>query len=437
MSPAGHYKALKGMKDILAPDIYIWQRVETVAREIFSSYGFQEMRTPLAESTEIFTRSIGESTDIVEKEMYTFTDKGGRSVSLRPEGTASVVRSYVENHLFNLPAPQKYYYTGPMFRYERPQSGRFRQFYQIGVEAFGSPQPEMDAEILSMLRHFLIRLGLGTLNFQVNSIGCPQCRPIYREALVGFFTDRLEGLCPDCRRRYSRNPLRILDCKVRRCAELRQGAPKVIDHACDECKRHFDRLLALLARLEVPHNVNSDMVRGLDYYTRTTFEVTSENLGAQNAVAAGGRYDGLVKEFGGPDTPAVGFAVGMERLVELLKVLGEMDIPVPEVFIANIGERAAAEGLAVADALRKKGLWVEVGDSSSSLKSQMRRADRLASAYVLIMGDEEMDSGILKWKKLSDSSQGELPLAEVGDFFLSRKADRRPSGGGLFGVTQD
>jgi histidyl-tRNA synthetase len=417
VSSSGRYRGLKGMRDILTPDIYIWQRVETVASEIFSSYGFQEIRTPVAESTDVFTRSIGENTDIVEKEMYTFNDKGGRSISLRPEGTASVVRSYVENHLFNLPSPQKYYYCGPMFRYERPQSGRFRQFYQVGVESFGSPQAAMDAEILSMLRHFLTRLGLTTLNFQVNSIGCRECRPRYREALLGFFSSRLDGLCADCRRRYTQNPLRILDCKVERCIELRRGAPKVTDYICDDCRRHFERLLSLLTRLGVPHTVNPDMVRGLDYYTRTTFEVTSENLGAQNAVAAGGRYDRLVGEFGGPETPAIGFAVGMERIVELLKNVAGQEVPVPHVFIADMGERANNEGLAIADNLRQAGLWVEVGDPESSLKSQMRRADRLAAEYVLIIGDEEIDSGRLKWKKLSDSTQGELPVSEIVGFF--------------------
>ena len=417
MSSSGRYKALKGMRDILAPDIYVWQKVESVAREIFSSYGFQEMRTPVAESTDIFTRSIGENTDIVEKEMYTFNDKGDRSISLRPEGTASVVRSYVENNLSALPSPQKYYYSGPMFRYERPQSGRFRQFYQMGVEAFGSAEPAMDAEVLSMLRHFLARLGLETLNFQVNSIGCRDCRPLYRDALLDFFSGRFDGLCPDCKRRYDKNPLRILDCKLQRCTELRTGAPKVTDYICDDCRKHFDRLLSLLTRLEVPYRVNPDMVRGLDYYTRTTFEVTSENLGAQNAVAAGGRYDRLVKEFGGPETPAVGFAVGMERIIELLKSAGGLEVPVPEVFIANIGNRANSEGLAVADGLRQSDIWVEVGDPGTSLKSQMRRADRLASKYVVIIGDEELDSGVIKWKKLADSAQGELPLSEIGRFF--------------------
>lgn len=418
MSSSGRYQALKGMRDILPPDIHVWQTVESAAQEIFSAYGFQEIRPPVVESTGVFTRSIGENTDIVEKEMYTFDDKAGRSISLRPEGTASVVRCYVENHLYNFPAPQKYYYSGPMFRYERPQSGRFRQFFQIGVEAFGSARPEIDAEVLSMLRHFLRRLGLQTLLFQINSIGDEKCRPAYREALLGFFSGRIESLCPDCRRRYDVNPLRILDCKVERCIEARKGAPKVTDYLCPECKEHFDHLRSLLEKLEVPYSVNPDMVRGLDYYTRTTFEVTSENLGAQNAVAAGGRYDKLVKEFGGPETPAVGFAIGMERIVELAKISLQAAVPAPQIFIANLGERAGGESILIADRLREKGIWVEVGDGESSLKSQMRRADRLSAKYVFILGDEEIDSGNVKWKRLEDSTGGEIEISGIPDFIL-------------------
>jgi histidyl-tRNA synthetase len=404
------------MQDILPPDVYLWQKVEAVAREVFSSYGFREIRPPVVEATSVFTRSIGENTDIVEKEMYTFTDKGDRSISLRPEGTASVVRCYVENNLHTLPSPQKFYYAGPMFRYERPQSGRFRQFYQIGVEAFGDPNPRMDAEVISMLRHCLVRLGLKEVTFNVNSIGCPECRPVYREKLIEFFAGCLDRLCPDCNRRYHTNPLRILDCKVDRCVEMRKGAPRVTDYLCSGCTEHFNKVLSLLDLLGVTYLVNPDMVRGLDYYTRTTFEVTSTNLGAQNAVAAGGRYDRLVREFGGPETPAIGFAIGMERIIELLKSSAVHDFPTPDVFIAAIGERAARESMVIADKLRAKGFWIELGDADNSLKSQMRRADRLSSKYVFIIGDEELDSGSLKWKKLSDSSQGEISMFEITDF---------------------
>jgi histidyl-tRNA synthetase len=414
------YKTLKGMQDILPPDIFLWQKVEQTARQIFSVYGFQEIRTPIMESSTVFSRSIGESTDIVEKEMYTFTDKGDRTVSLRPEGTASVVRSYVENHLDKLPAPQKFYYLGPMFRYERPQSGRFRQFYQIGVEAFADPSPRMDAEVIAMLERLLSGIGLEGISFQINSIGCEQCRPGYRDALLGFFSDKKEHLCDDCKRRYDKNPLRILDCKASTCQEQRQGAPKITDHLCEGCRSHFEQLQILLSLLQVSYSLNADMVRGLDYYTRTTFEVTSQSLGAQNAVAAGGRYDRLVKEFGGPETPAIGFALGMERVIELLKKTELQIPPSPSVFFAVLGDAAGSACLVLAEQLRRQGLWAEVGDSTSSLKSQMRRADRMAVRHVFIMGDDELRSGLLKWKNLSDASQGEVRISDMKSFLAGQ-----------------
>ncbi len=408
------------MQDILPPDIFLWQKVEQTARQIFSVYGFQEIRTPIMESTTLFSRSIGESTDIVEKEMYTFTDKGDRSVSLRPEGTASVVRSYVENHLDKLPAPQKFYYAGPMFRYERPQSGRFRQFYQIGVEAFADSSPRMDAEVIAMLEHLLSGIGLKGVAFQINSIGCDQCRPEYRDALLGFFSEKKEHLCADCRRRYDKNPLRILDCKASTCQEQRQGAPKITDHLCEACKTHFEKLQALLTLLHVSYSLNPDMVRGLDYYTRTIFEVTSQSLGAQNAVAAGGRYDKLVKEFGGPETPAIGFALGMERVVELLKKTELQSPPSPSVYFAVLGDAAGCACLVLAEQLRSQGFWVEVGDAASSLKSQMRRADKMAVHYVFIMGDDELHSGMLKWKNLAEAGQGELRISDMKLFLAGQ-----------------
>ncbi len=410
------YNALKGVQDIFPPDIYIWQEVESAANDVFSAYGFQELRAPIIETTDIFTRSIGETTDIVEKEMYTFSDKAGRSITLRPEGTAPVVRCYVEKHLYNLPSPQKFFYSGPMFRYERPQKGRFRQFYQIGVEAFGVSEPKLDAEILSMLRLFLERLGLKGLNFELNSIGCEKCRPDYKKALLEFFSDKLNNLCPDCKRRYNYNPLRILDCKVDTCAETRKGVPVVTDYLCSECKSHFDELLSLLRLLNISYIINPSMVRGLDYYTRTTFEVTSEHLGAQKAVAAGGRYDRLVEEFGGPPTSAIGFAIGMERITALLKAQDRHVIPSLTVFLAAIGHRAETEGLLIAERLREDNIWVELG-YGGSLKSQMRRADRISASYVIILGEDEIAAGRVKWKKLSDGSQGEIPVARLSEFF--------------------
>jgi histidyl-tRNA synthetase len=417
VSSSPRFNALKGVQDIVPPESSLWQKVEAVAQEVFSLYGFQEMRLPIMESTNLFTRSIGETTDIVEKEMYTFPDKAGRSITLRPEGTASVVRAYVEHHLYTLPAPQKFFYSGPMFRYERPQKGRFRQFHQIGVEAFGVASPLLDAELLGMLMVYLERLGLKGVNFEVNSIGCEKCRPGYRSALQDFFSSRLDALCEDCLKRYEKNPLRILDCKVERCIEVRKGAPRVGDFLCGECRAHFDEVLSSLALLNVPHVLNPDMVRGLDYYMRTTFEVTSEHLGAQKAVAAGGRYDRLVEEFGGPPTPGIGFAIGMERLTTLLMDSEGVANASPDVSIAPIGEKAIRESFILAARLRAKGMWVEAGYDGSSLRSQLRKADRLSSRYVLILGDDELSSGRLKWKNLRDGSQGEVAIGGVEDFF--------------------
>jgi histidyl-tRNA synthetase len=414
------FTALKGVQDILPPDIYIWQRIESLSRDVFSVYGFQEIRPPIIEYTGLFSRSIGETTDIVEKEMYTFSDRAGRSITLRPEGTASVVRAYIEHHLYNLPAPQKFFYSGPMFRYERPQKGRFRQFHQIGVEAFGVAAPEMDAEVISMLRILLERLGLKGLNFEINSLGCDRCRPLYRRSLIDFFSGKMEHFCPDCKRRFEVNPLRLLDCKVERCIEMRRGSPEIIDFLCDDCKRHFDELLSLLNMMDIPFKINPEMVRGLDYYTRTTFEVTTQELGSQKAVAAGGRYDRLVEEFGGPMTPGIGFAIGMERIVLLLKEKGESGHPVPDLFIATLGKEAIKRGLMIGERLRKKGLWVEVNLEAPSLKSQLRKADRLSSRIVFIIGEEELASGRLKWKDMKKGSQGEIAFTDLDNFpFLS------------------
>ena len=419
MSSSPRFSALKGIQDILPPDSSLWQKVEAAAKEVFSLHGFQEIRPPIIESTALFTRSIGETTDIVEKEMYTFLDKAGRSITLRPEGTASVVRAYVEHHLYNLPSPQKFFYSGPMFRYERPQKGRFRQFYQLGVEAFGASSPLLDAELLSMLKALLERLGMKELNFEINSVGCGNCRPAYRSALRDFFSAKLDSLCPDCRRRYESNPLRILDCKVDRCIGLRSGAPLITDFLCGECKDHFEKVLSALGQLNIPYTLNPNMVRGLDYYTRTAFEVTSEHLGSQKAVAAGGRYDRLVEEFGGPPTPGMGFALGMERLTELLRENGEMVGPFPDVYIAPLGERAIMEGFLMAERLRAGGFWAESGYDGSSLRSQLRKANRIAARLVIILGEDELSSGRAKWKNLGDGSQGDVEIRKIEEFLAS------------------
>lgn len=408
-------QALKGVEDILPPDTYLWQMLERKAGEVFGTYGFEEIRPPIIEQTELFVRSVGETTDIVEKEMYTFTDKGGRSVTLRPEGTAPVVRAFIEHHLYNtLPSPQKFYYAGPMFRYERPQKGRQRQFHQIGVEAFGTADPRMDAEVIAMLFLYLKECGFEGLRLELNSIGDEVCRPVYKEELREYFGPRMNELCPDCARRFEVNPLRILDCKAAACARLKEAAPRITDYLCPDCQTHFESLKDYLDMLQIPFTLDPLMVRGLDYYTRTTFEVTTERLGAQNAVAAGGRYDRLVEDFGGPPTPAIGFALGMERLTALLK--GQAEVPRPELFIAYIGPVAAREALKLALELRKGGIWVETGYEGASLKSQFRKADRLGARHVFIIGEEELGKGALKWKDLKEGISGEIERARAFSF---------------------
>jgi histidyl-tRNA synthetase len=306
---------------------------------------------------------------------------------------------------------------GQMFRYERPQKGRFRQFYQIGAEAFGVAEPAMDAEVIMMLARLLEAFGLGGLNFELNSIGCAACRPVYRKALIDFFGSKLSEYCPDCQRRFEANPLRILDCKVKRCAELRQGAPAVTDYLCGDCRAHFDALLSILDSFKISYTLNPNLVRGLDYYTKTTFEVTSEHLGAQKAVAAGGRYDRLIEEFGGPATPAIGFAIGMERIVTLLKEKCPVEQPAPKVFVATLGKEADIAGFSIVESLRSKNIKAEQSYGGASLKSQLRRADRLGAEFALIIGENELRAGKLQWKNLKKSEQGEVAIQEAADFF--------------------
>jgi len=403
------FKSLKGIHDILPPDTSIWQHLESVAARVFYNYGYGEIRLPIMESTDVFVRSIGETSDIVEKEMYTFTDKGNRSVTLRPEGTASFVRSYVENHLYNEPPPQRYYYIGAMFRYERPQAGRYRQFYQIGAEAMGVDDPRIDAEAIAMLAEILNGVGLGGLRFEVTSIGCNECRPGFKKALIEFIRERIDGFCPDCKRRYILNPLRILDCKVPQCVEGRKGSPHPIGFLCEKCKGHFERLKHYLAILNIPYTINPELVRGLDYYTKTAFEVKAGSLGSQNAVAGGGRYDGLVEEFGGPPTPGFGFAIGMERVISLLKGGFEYKKS-PPLVICFKGEEASEMALSLAQSLRSMGLWVENSYEGSSLKSQMRRADRLGARYVLVIGEDELKSGVAELKDMGSGERINVSL---------------------------
>ncbi|MBF0318825.1 MAG: histidine--tRNA ligase [Nitrospirae bacterium] len=407
------YNTLKGVHDIVPPDVFVWNKIEKTAERLFYVNGYSEIKIPVIESTEIFTRSIGQSTDIVEKEMYTFTDKGERSITLRPEGTASVVRCYVENGLNRRVPPQKFYYMGPMFRYERPQKGRMRQFYQIGAECFASAGPETDAEMLCMIYELFNRLQLTNLTFEINSIGCKACRPTYKSALTRFFSQKKDSLCGDCKTRLTRNPLRILDCKVDSCVQLRTGAPLIVDFLCEHCQAHHEAFIRHLKHMAIPFHENPLIVRGLDYYTRTTFEVTTEYLGAQKAILAGGRYDNLVEEFGGPATPAIGFALGMERLAELIKHIETPDNG-PFFYIAALGEDAAA--LTLSNKLRGRDIPVECGESKISLKSHMKRADKLNAKYAIMLGSEEIQRGKATWKRLSDGTQGETAIEDIGAF---------------------
>ncbi|GBD97301.1 histidine--tRNA ligase [bacterium BMS3Abin06] len=403
------YKTLKGLQDILPPDISVWQHIEAGARDIFKNYGFQEIRLPVMESTDVFIRSIGETSDIVEKEMYTFQDKGGRSVTLRPEGTAPFVRAYVEHHLYNNPAPQKYYYMGPMFRYERPQAFRYRQFYQIGAEAMGIDDPKLDAEIISMLALILGSIGLVGLNFEITSIGCKNCRPGYRSALKKFLNDKIDKFCKDCQRRFDINPLRILDCKVPSCIESRQGSPPVLDFLCTECEGHFKSLKKYLDILSVSYTINPNLVRGLDYYTKTAFEVSSESLGSQKAVAAGGRYDSMVDEFGGPSTPGIGFAIGMERIIPLIK--DSLSEPAgPDLLFCPLGDEAAVKAFLLTGQLRAEGLWVEMNLESTSLRSQMRKANRIGAKNVIVLGEDELKTGEISIKDMVSGEQNKSLL---------------------------
>ena len=405
-------KGLKGFKDILPAEIGTWQRIERVARGLFHRYGFAEIRVPILEQTGLFLRSIGETTDIVEKEMYTFTDKNGDSVTMRPEGTASVLRAFVEHNLHLLQPIQRLYTIGPMFRHERPQKGRLRQFHQMSVEVLGAEQPLVDAELMAMAWQLMTELGIA-VSLEINSLGCSECRPVYNQALRDFIDARADKLCDDCRRRRLTNPLRVLDCKNANCQEQYKGVPELPDFICGECREHFAEVQRLLVLLGVPFKLNAFMVRGLDYYTRTTFELITGDLGAQSAVGAGGRYDGLVAQLGGPKISGIGFAVGMERLSLLLE---QANGPQPDsgidLFIVALGEAARDRAFGLAQAVRRGGLAVLLDPAGRSLKAQMKQADKFGARFTLIMGEEELQRGVAVLRDMSSKEQEELQLGE-------------------------
>jgi histidyl-tRNA synthetase len=412
---------IKGMNDILPGEVETWQFLEREAHRIFQLYGFAEIRVPVVEKTELFCRSIGESTDIVEKEMYTFEDRSSNSLTLRPEGTAPVMRAFIENKLHALDPVSKLYYMGPMFRYERPQKGRYRQFHQIGAEAIGVDDPMMDAQVLAMLCHYFEAVGIDKVELHVNSLGCQDCRPQYRQALTAYLDSRLQALCADCQRRYQTNPLRVLDCKVPTCQETTADAPSVLDLLCNGCNDHFNQVQQHLKNLGIAYTINARMVRGLDYYTKTTFEMVTNQLGSQNAVAAGGRYDGLIQELGGPALPGIGFAMGVERLV-LMK--GEQRIlpPRPDVFLAALGEAAGTEAFALMHRMQRLGLCCDMAFTGKSLKAQMRRAGKLNARYVLLLGEEELTSGLAQLRDMDDGSQTPIPLAGIEQVLLEKRS---------------
>ena len=400
--------AIKGFNDILPAESGRWQHIEQAARRVFELNGFSEIRVPIMEKTELFCRSIGDATDIVEKEMYSFIDKGGNGVTLRPEGTAGVMRAFIEHKLYAQDPLAKLYYLGPMFRYERPQKGRYRQFHQIGAEITGVHDPLVDAQVLNMLVQFFREIGLDEPQLQVNSLGCPECRPAYRTTLIAFLEQRVDELCEDCRRRLTSNPLRALDCKVPDCIEATAGAPSMLDNLCSACGDHFSTVRRYLDLTGTPYSINPRMVRGLDYYTRTTFEMVTGLLGSQSAVAAGGRYDGLISQLGGPSIPGIGFAVGVERVALLL---GEKDFcRQPELFIATLGSGESAFAFSLMHKLLQKGLWVEMDYEGKSLKSQMRRADKLGARYSVVIGESEVASGRGVFKRMADGEQFETAL---------------------------
>ena len=384
--------AVRGFRDVLPQESVLWQRVETQVRSAFAAYGFCEIILPIVEKTDLFARAIGETTDIVEKEMYTFTDRDEASLTLRPEGTASAIRAYIEHSLFQRESVSKLFYIGPMFRRERPQKGRYRQFHQIGAEILGRDDPLIDAELLLMLNDFFTALHLD-VTVDVNSLGCAVCRPRYRESLRAFGESKWAELCENCHARLQRNPLRLLDCKETGCRQATADAPALTDFLCGPCRDHFARVQAYLHQENVTFTLNPRLVRGLDYYCRTSFEVIALGLGSQNAVCGGGRYDGLVEQLGGPAVPGIGFAIGLERLVMLLQAQERTSAAIPDLFIVPLGQPAESQAFSLARRLRLGGYQVELESGSRGLKAQMRRADKLGARYVLIVGENELAAG--------------------------------------------
>ncbi|OGP49359.1 MAG: histidine--tRNA ligase [Deltaproteobacteria bacterium RBG_13_43_22] len=412
-------QALKGFKDILPGESEKWVFMEETARRIFRTFGFSEIRTPVLEKTDLFVRSIGTSTDIVEKEMYTLIDRSGDSITLRPEATASVMRAFIEHNLQGQQPIHKLFSIGPMFRHERPQKGRLRQFHQINAEYIGTNSPFADAELIYLLMQILDHLGLLEIRLRLNSLGCPLCRPSFNSALQGFLGERQSELCPDCQRRMSTNPLRVFDCKVERCQELLTAAPTITDFVCRACQEHFEQVQKLISGLSIPIHRDPRLVRGLDYYTRTTFEISASHLGSQDAVAGGGRYDGLIRQLGGADMPAIGFAIGLERMALLLSSQEEW-INRPFVFLIPLGAAAREKAFSLLTILYKKEIPAMMDYEDKSLKSQLKRADKVKSRFAAILGTEELNKDRILIRNLDTQSQEAIPIPQFLDYFLER-----------------
>jgi histidyl-tRNA synthetase len=411
---------IRGFRDILPGEIELWQKIERIARELFENYGFSEIRIPIMERTELFKRSIGEDTDIVEKEMYTFPDRKGEMITLRPEATASICRSYIQHRLHNPDPVQKFYMIGPMFRRERPQKGRYRQFYQIDAEIFGVQSGLADVQLIFLLVTLCKRLSLKDVSAHINSLGCPKCRPRFKAALTDFLVSVGDKLCSECIRRRDRNPLRALDCKVPSCREALIDAPSLLDYLCDDCRADFDMVVESLTGLDVPFVVDKQLVRGLDYYTRTAFEIQTTSLGAQSAVAGGGRYDNLVRELGGPDIPATGFAIGFDRLAELVAINSPEPVRKPDLFLAALGAKSQVLAFDWMCKLGLNGIRVEMDFSDRSLKSQMKRANRLGADFVLILGDDELESGEAVLRNMETKEQTSVPIETLVENIQTR-----------------
>lgn len=423
---SNNIRSLRGTKDTLPSETYKWQYVEHIAKEIAENYGFEEVRVPTIEKTDLFKRSVGETTDVVQKEMYTF-EKGDESITLRPEGTAGTVRAFLQNGLLNEPFPVKLQYTLSCFRYERPQAGRLREFHQFGLECFGSESPMQDAEIIAMVDELLNNLGITGVELYINSIGCPNCRPRYNKELIAYYKQHESELCEDCKSRLEKNPLRLLDCKVESCQPIKKDAPRIIDYLCDDCEEHLDGLKKSLEALKIDYTINPDIVRGLDYYTRTVFEFVTTQIGAQGTICGGGRYDGLVEMMGGPHVPAIGFALGLERLLLVMEACGA---PFPDrkeslIYIGSMGAEEARKALAIADYLRKEGVYVLCDTMQRSVRAQMKYADKNNSKYSCIIGGNELENNVVSIRnmKTGDSKDVKLNGESFLDFLWEKMHD--------------